>query len=153
MLIFVPLSTSALADWARRGVRAPVEAHAATPSFLAAFDLAATDGEDAERTALHVGALAALLSGGARLVAVAEAAQARDLGDDVGRVRVDSLPWASVTALFADEPAAAARVADAATALAGLDLEAAWDDEAAEALLDSADLLWHGPEEWQALIG
>ena len=139
MLIFVPLSAAALADWARRGVQTQVDAYAVTPSFLATFDLPSADDEDAERTALHVAALAALLSSGARLVAVAGTDRADDLEDDVGRVRVDSLPWASVNALFADEPAAA-------------DREAAWDDEAAEDLLATADLLWHGPEEWETLV-
>lgn len=156
MLIFVPTSAAELAAWAGGGVRSGVDAVAATPAFLAAFGLAAADPadrEDAEQTALHVAALAALLATGRRLVAVADAPAVADGGDDLGRVGVADLPWPAVTALFADEPAAAPEVARAASALAGRDLGDAWDDPATEALHEATDLLWHGPGEWQALVG
>jgi len=153
VLIFVPTSAGDLAAWARSGLRAPVDAVAPTPGFLAAFGLASPEDSDAEHTALHVAALVALLDTGVRLVAVAESVAVDDSDDDLGRVRVGSLPWASVTALFADEPDAADSVARATSALAGVGLDEAWEHPAAVELHEATDLLWHGPGEWAALVG
>lgn len=149
MLVFVPLSAADLRAWAG-GARA-ARGYATTPSFLIAFGLAPSDDEDAERTLLHVAALDALLTHGARLVAVMDA-PARDLGGDLGAVAVGPTPFGRVTALFADHPDAAGAVAGAASALAGTDLDAAWEHPAHEALMEATDLLWFGPEEWSRLV-
>ena len=150
MLVFVPVSRPELAAWASGGPREPAVGYAATPAFRAAFGLGAGEDEEAERTALHVAALAALLRTGRRLVAVADA-PTRDRDGDWGEVSTGPLAWAAVTALFADEAPAAALVASTAAALRGASLEAAWDSPAHDALLEGADLLWHGPTEWVSL--
>lgn len=150
MLVFVPLSAADLRTWAEGSRLVAPRAYGATPSFLAAFGLPAPDDEDAERTLLHVAALDALLRFGTRLVAVVDA-DARDLGGDFGAVAPASVPFARVGSLFADHPDAAGAVARAAAALPGADLDSAWDAPAHVELLETADLLWYGPEEWAAL--
>lgn len=152
MLVFVPLSARDLASCAGGTPLSGVRAFAATPRFLTAFGLGAPDDEDAERTLLHVAALDAFLRFGERLVAVADA-EARDLDDDFGLVTVASLPFARVTALFADHADAADALSRALGALGEASLEIAWDEPAHVALMEATDLLWYGPEEWQALAG
>ena len=107
------------------------------------------DEEDAERTALHVAALAGLLSSGVRLVAVAEASATDERG--ARQVSVDELRFSRVTALFADDPRNADRVATTLLDLSGSELPDAWDAPEHERLLAETDLLWHGPEEWSNL--
>lgn len=154
MLVFRAVSTDELRSMAR-GAKLPGPAWAATSAFLETFSLASGDDEDAERTLLYVAGLAALLSHGRRLVVVAQApATATGGGDDAfGAVEIDPIGFGQVSALFADA-ADSARLADSArTSLAGLALEDAWDHPSHQALLNHADLLWYGPEEWAVLTG
>jgi len=58
-----------------------------------------------------------------------------------------------VSAIFADSPEAATAVSDAAEAVSGLDLDAAWDTDAVRALMAEHDLLWYGPDEVVTLLG
>jgi len=44
-------------------------------------------------------------------------------------------------------------VSDAAEAVSGLDLDAAWDTDAVRALMAEHDLLWYGPKEVDTLLG
>lgn len=150
MLVFVPLGASALRSWAEGRDLGTLRAYGATPSFLEAFGLGEAEGEDAERTLLHVAALDALLRFGGRLVAVVDV-EARDLGSDFGGVEVVSPPFSRVTALFADHSDAAGPLAHASRALGDAALDDAWDDPAHSELMETTDLLWFGPEEWGRL--
>jgi hypothetical protein len=149
-LVFVPLTPQLLRDWAG-GASMPVSlpGYTDTPGLRAAFDL--TDEEDAERVALLVASVAGLAAHGLRLIAVAEAATSSrpDADPDFGEVEVAVGRYGSVSALFVDEAPVAASVVEA---VAGLTLSDAWEDSGVTRLLADADLLWHGPGEWEALI-
>lgn len=150
-LLFVPVTSAELADWATSGVLAgPRPAHAVTAGLRAAFE--PIDEEEAEHIALLVASVASLAASGRRLVAVAEgAARAAADGDpDFGEVVASGLPWTAVQSLFADEPHARG-LPEAAGAAAGLPLAQAWEHPAVTALLGQADLLWHGAGEWRDL--
>lgn len=149
MLVFVPLAADELTAWATSGVLSPGRAFAVTEAMRAAFGFATPDDEDAEHTALHIAGLASLLRTGTRLVAVAEA-PARPVADsEFGEVAVDSLTFAAVTALFAEDAHEQAAVLH--QRLQGVALQAAWDDEAVADFLSDHELLWHGPGEWDTL--
>ena len=150
-LLFVPVTTADIADWAGSGtLSGPRPAHAVTAGLRAAFD--PVDEEDAEHIALLVASVASLARSGRRLVAVAEATCRVDPdGDpDFGDVVVSDLPWTTVQSLFGDEPDLPGLPA-AASAAAGLPLSEAWEQPAVTALLEQADLLWHGAGEWHDL--
>lgn len=150
-LLFVPLSPAELADWAAGGpIDWPRRAFSATGGLRSAFETA--DEEEAEHIALLVASVAGLARHGVRLVAVVEAVGEPSGDPDFGEVLVAQLPYSAVQALFAEEADASA-VLPAATAANGLELAAAWDDPAVISLLENADLLWHGPAEWGALVG
>ncbi|MCC6498623.1 MAG: hypothetical protein IT193_20465 [Propionibacteriaceae bacterium] len=150
-LLFLPVDGAQLAEWAAAGVlTGPLTAYAVTPGLVAAFEPA--DAEEAEHLALLVASIAALAASGARQVAVVEA-EARPVAGgatDFGEVTTGDLRFGAVASLFADEPAAPG-LAAAAAAVAGLPLQAAWDHPAVITLLEEADLLWHGPGEWESL--
>lgn len=150
-LVFVPITDVQLAGWAASGLL-PGEhaAHAVTPGLLEAFGL--SDDEEAERVALLVASVASLVGTRRRLVAVVEATgRPRTGGDaDFGEVLAADLPYRAVQSLFTDEPDAPGLV-DAAAAAQGLPLAQAWEQPAVRVLLEQADLLWHGPEEWSSL--
>lgn len=151
MLVFIPLTAGELRGWAAGAPFTPDRAFAATSSFLSAFGLAGAEDEDAERTLLHIAALDALLRGRVRLVAVVDApGTGRD--DEFGAVEVAQVGYERVQALFADSPDAAATVARAASALTGQELETAWEAPAHEGLMEEADLLWFGPQEWGRVL-
>lgn len=150
-LLFVPLAPAELAAWATSGVLVgPRPAHAVTAGLRDAFD--AADEEEAEHIALLVASVAALAATGHRLVVVAEGVAAGDPGGDpdFGEVVVSDLPWTAAQSLFADE-AEVPGLPEAARGAAGLPLSAAWELPAVIALLEHADLLWHGAGEWGAL--
>lgn len=149
MLVFVPVTASELAAWAEAGRHRPAAAYAVTPSLCAAFGFAAADDEDAEHTVLHIAGLAGLLSGGIRLVAVAEASGRPVPASEFGEVGVGELPWSAVTALFGDDAPDAAAVLRGR--LAGRSVAASWDDEEVAEFLAEHELLWHGPGEWSGL--
>ena len=150
-LLFLPVTGSQLADWSAAGVLAgPLSAYTATPGLLAAFEPA--DAEEAEHLALLVASVAALVATGVRQVAVVEGdAQPADPGsEDFGKVVVFDLRFDSIVSLFADEPDAPG-LAEAAAAASGLSLQEAWNHQVVTDLLEEADLLWHGPGEWDSL--
>nr|NLI49352.1 hypothetical protein [Propionibacterium sp.] len=149
MLVFRAVSADELRALASGAVLAGA-AWAVTPAFRDAFGLGPADDEDAERTVCCIAGLDALLRHGRRLVAVADA-EARDAGGEFGAVTVDRLAFGQVTALFADDPAAGPRVDAVRAAVAGAGVEDAWEHPAHRALLEDADLLWYGPEEWGLL--
>ncbi len=151
MLVFRPVSVDELRALAR-GASLGGSGFAATGAFLETFGLASADDEDAERTLLYLAGLAALLSHGRRLVAVAEAS-VRDCGDRLGTVPLDSITFGQVSALFAEGRESAALVAAARAELGGLGVEDAWEHPAHQSLLEDADLLWYGPQEWAVLTG
>ncbi len=149
-LLFIPLTSTELAGWATSGTLAgPRPGHAVTDGLRAAFE--PSDEEEAEHVALLVASVASLAASGRRLVAVAEGAARAAGGDpDFGDVVVPDLPWTAVQSLFVDEPEVGGLPA-AARAAAGLPLSQAWDQPAVTALLEQADLLWHGAAEWRDL--
>lgn len=148
-LVFVPLTPQLLAEWAGGAKLGPgLPAIAATEGLCDAFGV--DDAEEAERVALLVASVVGLVAHGQRLVAVTSAvAQPRADGDpDFGEVSLPATGYHSVSAIFADEPQAAAT---AAASVAGLSLAEAWEHPAVTALLSDGDLLWHGAGEWEAL--
>ncbi len=150
-LFFVPLSGDELSRWAGAGVlTGPVRGHAVTDGLRAAFG--PDDDEEAEHIALLVASVASLAAGGRRLVAVLEASTAPVSGGDpdFGEVQAGTLAWTSVQSLFADD-ADVPGLDASAVAARGLELAQAWDEPAVVALLEGADLLWHGAGEWKSL--
>ena len=150
-LLFLPVSGAQLADWATAGVLAgPLAAFTVTPDFLAAFEPA--DSEEAEHLALLVASVAALTATGVRQVAVVEgdAQPSTDGHEDFGKVVAGDLRFDAIISLFTDEPDAPG-LADAAAAASGLSLQEAWNHAAVIVLLEEADILWHGPGEWESL--
>jgi len=151
-LIFLPVSGAQLAGWAKAGVLAgPLTGYAVTPAFEAAFEPA--DAEEAEHLALLVASVAGLVDNGVRQVAVidADAHNWVNAGEsDFGAVTCSDIPFDAIASLFADEPDAPG-LAEAAAAVPGLSLQAAWDHPAVITLLEEGDLLWHGSGEWESL--
>lgn len=150
-LVCIPLTADQLRSWASNGeLPGPITGYADTSGLREAF--AVTDAEDAERIAVLVASIAALACCGRRLVAVVET-EPVESGEAIefGEVKLSDLAYGRVQALFADEPGLNLSVA--AVAADGLGLEQAWDAPAVTELLSSADLLWHGPTEWQSLVG
>lgn len=149
-LVFVPLTRDDLAGWARSGSLTPARAFAVTSGLRTAFGFAApADTEDAEYTVMNIAGLAALLAGGERLVAVADAVVA-DTADEFGEVAPGGLDWAGVTALFAEGSAELA--GPVRSALVGVTVAEAWDDSRVESLLSEGSLLWHDVSEWGTLV-
>ncbi len=132
-------------------VMGPVTGFAVTAALRDTFGLAVADDEEADRTALLLAGLKSLMSYGKRLVVVVDASAADD-GDPLGEVTVPGISLHDMTAFFADAPEAAPAVSAAARAVAGLDLDAAWDTVEAQALMTEHDLLWYGPEELDAFL-
>lgn len=148
MLVCCPLSGMQLEALAQ-GDRVQLPAFAATKLFMDAFGLGPEDAEDAERTLLYVAGLVALRDHGRRLVAVAEVVGAPD-GDEWGTVVVPPISFSSVQALFADDPQAEPLVAAVRSVLPST-LDGAWSHPEHERLLEQADLMWFGPDEWTGL--
>jgi len=149
-LLFVPLTPAELAAWAGGGpLNWPRVGFSATAGLRAAFET--DDEEDAEHIALLAASVAGLAVHGVRLVAVVEGAGEPSGDPDFGELRVSELPYSAVEAIFADD-AAEPTLPDAQAAARGLSLASAWEDPAVVALLENADLLWHGAAEWGALI-
>ena len=150
MLVFVPLSAAELAEWATKGVR-DVAGYAATPSFLEAFELPASEIEDADLTLLEVAGVAGLLAHGVRIVAVCATDAVGTEPAEFGAVAAAGVRWRRVESLFADDPQGAALAASAREDLGAADLDAAWDADVISEMLRNTELLWHGPTEWQTL--
>ncbi len=150
-LIFVPLSPDQLRDWAHTGILSgEVAAHEAGASLAEAFG--ASDAEDVERITLLVASVAGLTRSGCRLVAVMEADPLPRPGadHDFGEVLVADPRYAAVSALFADE--VRSPVVAKAAAAGRMPLAEAWEHPAVRTMLADADLLWHGPEEWESVV-
>ena len=152
MVVFAPLSRTELAALRESPLGGPIAAFAATENLCETFSLAPADDEEAERTALLLAGLSGLLSDQVRIVVVAES-DALDEEGGFGEVILPGLSWFDVTAIFADDPAAAPAVAAAVKAIPGLGLDAAWDAEPVQRLMSEYDLLWYGPEEVDTLLG
>lgn len=149
-LVFVPVSRRRLADLAGGETWQDVDAFAPDPGVVEASGPDA--GEELERAALVFASVAALLDGGVRIVLVADVAATTPDGTGFGEVVVPTLTWRQVTAVFADDPGAADAVAAALGAVAGHDLDAAWETDQVATLIAEHDLLWFGPGEVAALI-
>jgi hypothetical protein len=149
-VVIVPLSHLELADL-RRVPLTTVTGFAVTPALRDTFGLSEADDEEADRTALLLAGLSSLQSHGKRLAVVAEVA-AVDEGDPFGEVAVRELRLQDVSAVFADAPEAGQSVVRVAAAVAGKDLDDAWDAPEAQALMAEHDLLWYGPEEIDTLL-
>jgi hypothetical protein len=150
-VVLVPVSVEQLDSLRRAALPGPVTGFAVTAALRDTFGLAVADDEEADRTALLLAGLKALMSYGRRLAVVIEAAAVDD-GDPLGEVTVASVSWKDVSAIFADTALAAKASSATVDAVAGLDLDAAWDTDAAHALMTQHDLLWYGPEEVDALV-
>lgn len=151
MLSFVPVSAAELRQWARSGrLVGPRVGYAVTKGLRAAFE--PDDDAEAEQLALLVASVAALASGGQRLVVVIEAdASLSPTGAaDFGEVQLGELAWSSAQSIFTDEPVA--EVSAAAAAAAGLEVEKAWNTSEVVALLEAVDLLWYGAGEWEVVL-
>ncbi len=154
--LFVPVGVEdarRLRDGADLGT---LTAYAPGPDLLEAHGLEASDDEEAGFVALGYAGLAALLDHpGPRLVLAADVgtAQIDGPGDEFGRVRVDGLRWMQVSAVFADEPAAADDLEAARRQAAGRPLAAVADDEDMVGLVDRWDLLWYAAQELDAATG
>ncbi len=154
MVAFVPVSGADLAALVAGDVKAgPLEAYAATDALRDTFDLDPGEDEEAERTALLIAGLVALMSYGRRLVAVIDRSVACEPAGYFGEVSVPDLALSGVTALFADSDDARDAAAGIAAATAGLDLDAAWDLPVVAEFMHDHDLLWYGPEEVSILLG
>jgi hypothetical protein len=150
-VVLVPLSAEQLSELRKAPLAGPVAGFAVTAALRDTFGLAVADDEEADRTALLLAALRALLSYGTRLAVVVDA-PAVDDGDPLGEVIVPSVSWQDVSAIFADAPEAAAAASATVQAVAGLDLDAAWDTDEAHALMTEHDLLWYGPDEVDGVL-
>ncbi|SEQ70654.1 DUF6912 family protein [Microlunatus flavus] len=152
---FVPLPPEA-ARWLRDGEEPGLlTAYAAGPALREAHGLGASDDEEAGFVALGYAGLAALLDdAGPRLVLAVDldAGQVRASGDDFGTTEVRGLRWGQVTALFGDEPDAAADLAEVRRLVAGRTLAEVADDEDVVGLVDRWDLLWYAPEELDSVL-
>lgn len=151
-LLFVPVRADELRSWVVDGVLPANRAsHAVTAGLEDAFGV--SDPEEAERIALLIASVAGLCAFGRRLIAVVEAVPVPrpDADPDFGEVWAPQLPFFSVSALFADE-AGQRLVPVAARAVAGMSLAQAWEEPVVTQLLSAADLLWHGPGEWESLL-
>ncbi|MBI4899092.1 MAG: hypothetical protein HY829_01295 [Actinobacteria bacterium] len=151
-VVLVPVSRDQVRELRQAPLPGPLPGFAVTPALLDTFGLAAGEDEEADRTALLLAGLSALLSYGRRLALVVETAPT-DTGDPFGEVTLAGLAWPEVSAIFADAPEAEPLVRATAEGVVGLDLDAAWDTEEVQALLGEHDLLWYGPEEAEAVLG
>jgi hypothetical protein len=155
LLVFVPLDRADAVDL-RAGADLGTRAGCAPTAGLAGILEPTAVAEEVEFAALnHAGVLAlSAVSDPLRLVLAADVAdgQVTDVGSELGEVTVAGLRWAQVQALFADEPAAGPRVAQARAETVGLGLAEALASDALAALQGAFDLLWFAPEELDQLL-
>ena len=149
--VLVPVSHEQLDRVRSEPLPGPVRGFTVTPTLCATYGLGPSDEEEADRTALLLAGLSALLEHGRRLALVVEAPSA-DTGDPLGEVSLSEVKWRDVSAIFADGPEAEDAVSAAGRAVEGLDLDSAWDAEEVQALMAEHDLLWYGPEEVETLL-
>lgn len=148
---FVPVSREQALALRRGDDLGPLTAYAPGPALLQAHGLGPADDEEAGFVALGYAGLAALLAGpGLRTVLAVDVPAVDGAGSELCEAGLDGLSWSQVTAVFADEPAAAADLAAARDLVAGRALAEVADDEAVVELVDRWDLLWYAPEELDA---
>jgi hypothetical protein len=150
-VVLVPVSRDQLDSLREEPLAGPVTGFTVTAALRDTFGLSAADDEEADRTALLLAGLRSLMSNGKRVVLVVDASPVDD-GDPLGEVTLPGISWKDVSAFFADASEAALLAAATARAVAGLDLDVAWDTDAAQALMGEHDLLWYGPEEVGAFL-
>lgn len=145
VLVCVPVSRAQVRLVASgRDLPGPLPVFTVTPELLATFDLDAGDAEEAEYAALLLASVYALAAHGERLVLTAQvdaAELAPGFEEANGGRLLRQLRAAAVEAWFCDDDVAP--VAAAATAAAGLALDAAWDAPPVADLVADHDLLWH----------
>ena len=152
MVVMVPVSADALARLsAGQPVAGPLRAYAASSLLLQTFDLSEAETEQAERTALQVASLDALVKHGRRLVVVTRAPYTADPDGYLGQGTVTQVT--GIEAVFADAAEAGAAVRLAYQQAAGKPLDEAWDLAAVRSLLVDHDMLWFGAEEASSLLG
>ncbi len=155
MMIFVPLSSAQLAALVASGeLRAEVAGFTATTALRRDAEIGPSDDEEADFVAFGYAAAAAValtstVDPGRTVIAVESEPGAATIRDDdpQGHAVVTSVRWPAVTAVYLDEPAAAAAVAQSRDATAGLAPDDAYDHPSMQTLLDAHDLLWHLPSE------
>ena len=153
---FVPVSREQAVALRAGDDLGDLAAYAPGPALQAAHGLGPKDEEEAGFVALGYAGLAALLAHpGLRTVLAVEVGggQVQASGSEFGQVQLHGLRWAQVTAVFADEPGAAADLEAARTQAAGRGLAEVADDEDVVGLVDRWDLLWYGPAELDASGG
>lgn len=150
---FVPVSRGQAIALRAGDDLGPLTAYAPGTALRQAHGLGPGDEEEAGFVALGYAGLAALLAHpGLRTVLAVEVGygQVDGAGDEFGEVEVHALGWAQVTAVFADEPAAAPDLEAARGVADGRALPEVADDEEVVGLVDRWDLLWYAPEELDA---
>ena len=151
MVALVPVSSDTLARLvAGEQLDGPVSAYGASPLLRQTFDLSPTEDEEAERTALQLASLDALLAYGRRLVVVVDSGYRPDPDGYLGQGVVPAVR--GVEALVADAPEAADAARLARREASGKDLDEVWELGAVQRLLAEHELLWFGAEEAASLL-
>ena len=151
--VFVPVSHERASMLRSGGDLGDLTAYAPGPALREAHGLGPADDEEAGFVALGYAGLAALLDRpGLRTVLAVDvdAAQVTERGSDFGEVAVSGVRWHQVSAVFADEPAAAPDLEAARGLVGGRSLDEVADDEDVVGLVDRWDLLWYAPTELDA---
>lgn len=151
--VFIPLDRDQVVTWRDDGELAGADGFAATPELMAALGHDEKSREDAEFAAQSYAAVQALL--GTEPVrrrwvvaaAVPVATCAPGQWPTYGAVRVATVDWARVLALFVDQAEAEESVRDAQREVADMDLPGAWGHPEAAQLVADHDLLWYLPTE------
>ena len=153
VLVFVPLSRYELVQLSSgEPLACPRTGYCASAQLKDTFGL--DDDEEAEFAALQVASVACLTRQSERVVVTAKLpeSQVRPGADAInGEVQVARLELADVEAVFTDDDPRVAN--NAAQAVAGYDLDAAWSAPEVQQLLGERDLLWHSVAEMGSLAG
>lgn len=145
VLVCVPVGPEEAAQVAAgRTVTGPLQVFTVTAQLLDTFGLQPADDEEAEYAALLLAGLWSLREHGRRLVLIAMV-PADQLSDgpetaNGGRLLAELLA-PSVEAWFSDD--VGAPVAQVAAAIAGFDLDQAWEHPGVQSLHINHALLWH----------
>lgn len=151
--VFVPLDRDAVRGWRDTGTLAEVAGFAATPELMKALGHDEKSREDAEFAAQTYASVQCLT--GPEVVeqrwVVAAGVPAADCRPGAlptyGAVRVTTIGWEQVMAVFTDQPEAAELVRATHLEVADMDLPGAWDHPRTAELVAEHDLLWYLPAE------
>ncbi|MGO1971500.1 MAG: DUF6912 family protein [Propionibacteriaceae bacterium] len=155
--VFIPLDRDAVRAWRDGGELTGVDGFAATPELMAALGHDELSREDAEFAAQSYAAVDTLLRPEpvSRRWVLAAAVPAADCSPGqwppYGAVRVATIDWARVLAIFVDDAAAEESVRETSRAVADMDLPGAWDHPSTEELVAEHDLLWYLPTEFDQI--